>query len=263
MDTIEIKVETFPSTVKLTILPSGNMVEFVNLAAYDRKSKRLIGVGGTPQGFSEQFPKTWEKDKDKIEFRKIFDVASFVPETCGNIIFNFWFNERANVQKIFRPQDYLVLNITFDGYDSLDLEKRQEFEYLLYKHTFAKKLLINGIERNWSTFKIKLAHNLLAVFILPFSVVSIVLSVIPFIKLKSTFEFGGNFDLLLQGGLFLVLICIFVYLGAILGELIWILVLLPFVPKEILRNSLLYFQLKRGKPDIVSSLLIKFFLTND
>lgn len=219
--------------------------EIDNVASFDSKTKKLISTGVTQKTFQEDYPKKWNKYKDRIEFHPIFDTVSFNPEATVMFLLGWW-NEmtRQGVagQIILRSQAKLEINISFDHYDEIRPNIKQDFEYLVFRYLYAKKLIINGSERPWDKknnppiwiFSILNYMFILGFMFLGFIPIFGVMSLLAATKLSSwsnIFLFG----LVVLGGSYLVSL-----LGDLLSKLLWIICMKPFFSRKMLARVFEY-----------------------
>jgi hypothetical protein len=249
-------------------IPHKNIVHEVdNVASFNSKTKMLIDTGLSQKAFQELFPKKWAKSKDWMEFSPAFSAASFNPSTAAMFLWDWW-NEimRQGIAGfiVFRGQAKLEMNLLFDGYDQVAVEKKREFEYLVFKFLYAKKLTINGMERNWDKrngFPASLYTILTSVAVL----LCLILSFIPLLMLTSKLsdiDIHPIFSLFLYSMIFLGELLAAAVLGNFISIFLWILSLKPFFGREILLTALSYpsSQPQRHKIGKIDQLLINWML---
>lgn len=227
-------------------IPHKNIVDEVdNVASFDLKTRKLIYAGISQKAYQELNPKKWEKYKSRMEFVPIFSVTSFKPEAAGMLLWDWWHEMvgrgiAGNI--IFRAQAKLELNIFFDEYENVPLEKRQEFEYLLFRYLQLKKLAFNGVEKRWEDGKQhKISYILLITLNYIFIVASAILSTIPIVFLiteLSNIETTPLLSFVLHTLSILGVLCLNIYIGYFVSTSLWILCLKPFISGVILFRSL-------------------------
>lgn len=226
-------------------IPRANIVqEFDNIASFDSKTNKVISTGATQEEFQKNFPRLWKKYKGKLEFAPIFDTQAFHPEAAGQFLWR-WLNAMINQVAgniVFRVQTKLELNIVFENYEHIPLEKQQEFEFLVFRYLSARKMTVNGNEKAWDQRSIWPARLLVTVNFI-FAMVFLFLSIIPIMFLATRIP-ANNFPVLLE--LFLIGVgslgsmTVLVYFGNSISILLWALCLKPFIPNEILVMALKY-----------------------
>ncbi len=262
-----VDVQVTDEKVVLKIPPKDIVHEVDNVATFDSKSKKLLYVGVSQKVYRELYPKKWEKRKNQMEFLPIFDVDSFSPEAAAMLLWDWW-NEmtRQGVagHNVFRNQAKLELNIFFENYELIPKEKAEEFEYLILKFLYVKRLAVNGKEKHWGRrnwLPSSLYLGMTYIFIVSF----LILSAIPMaisITLLDSIDFSPMVGLLLYSSIFLGSIFVFVYLGNFIASLLWILLLKPFFERKILITTLSYpsSQPRKRKIGKIEKMLVNWML---
>jgi hypothetical protein len=226
-------------------IPRANIVQEIdNVASFDSKTRKLINTGVKQEEFQKNYLGKWKKYKDHLEFAPIFTFQSFNPNAAGMFLWG-WLDAMISQVAgniVFRFQTKLELSISFVHYENIPLEKQQEFEYLVFRYLYARKLTINGKEKNWDK-RNRFPAQFLIVLNFSFMMIFLFLSIIPIAFLTSWFSVN-NFPPLLDFILFVVgllgLLTGFVYLGNSISILLWALCLKPFIPRNILWRTLEY-----------------------
>ncbi|MFT3896028.1 MAG: hypothetical protein QM730_30805 [Anaerolineales bacterium] len=205
----------------------------------------MLHFGLTPTAFQTLYPKKWKKQKDKMEFTPIFAKDAFSPEAGAMLLWDWWSQVSRYVvpqYTIFKYQAKLELNICFENYEAIQHEQREEFEYLIFRFLYAQKLTINGIEKH-SSRRDLLPSSLYIWMTYIIGMVFIVFSAIPIsvgITLLSDVNIPSLLGLILYPLVILGSIAIAVYLGYLIGFLIWLLILKPFFGRKVMLMNLRY-----------------------
>jgi hypothetical protein len=221
-------------------IPRTNIVqEFDNITSFDSKTRKLIGTGAEQGKFQKN-----HQYNNQLECTPIFDFQSFNPNASSMFLWG-WLNTMINQVAgniVFRFQTKLELHISFECYENIPIEKQQEFEYLVFRYLYARKLTINGKEKNWDK-RNRLSAQLLMVLSFSFMMFFLFLSIIPIVFWISWLSVN-NFPPLLYFIFFFVglfgLLTGFVYIGNSISIFLWALCLKLFIPSNILLRTLEY-----------------------
>lgn len=240
---VEIRVSAEKIILKI---PHKNIVDEVdNIASSDSKTKRAISAGLGQTEIQEKYPKMWNKHKSRMEFHPIFDATSFNSEVAGMYLWKWW-DEKTRMgvagNIILRSQAKLEINISFDRYEEIPLDKQQDFEYLVFRYLYAKSLIINGVEKRWdrknnppiwlfSILNYVFVTGFILLAVLPVSMLTTLLSAV---ELPSLLEFF-LFTLTLFGGLY-----VFMVAGDFISKFLWTLCMKPFYSKRMIARALEY-----------------------
>ena len=227
-------------------VPHKNIVHEVdNVAAFDSETKKLLHFGLTPNAYQTLYPKKWKKQKDKMEFVPIFSKGMFSPEAGAMLLWDWWSETSRYVVPqyvIFKSQIKLEINILFESYETTKEEQREEFEFLVFRFLYARKLTINGIEKHINRrdmFPSSLYNWITYIF----GMVLIIFSTIPIstgITLLSDIKLPSLLSLILYPSVMLGSMATAIYLGHFIGFLFWLLILKPFFGRKTLLTNLRY-----------------------
>ena len=240
-----VDVQVCNEKVIFNVPQKGIVEEIRNVASFDSKSGGLISTGISQAEFQANYPKKWDKYQDRLEFRPVFGTAPFEPEAVAMFLLGWWdamIGKVAGNMIVLRSQAKLEMNISFDGYEGVPLQKQQEFEYLVYRYLYAKKLTINGDTKYWDKRNRLILWSIGALNYL-FIIAFVMLGVIPvflLMNLLSMAEMPVLLDFLfhiiaLFGPLF-----VFMVAGDFVSKLLWTLCMKPFFSNETLIRALEY-----------------------
>lgn len=250
-------------------IPQKNIVHEVNnVAAFDLDSRRLLYFGESPQDLQVLNPKKWEKQKDKMEFVPIFAKGIFSPEAGAMLLWDWWSQVSRYVvpqYHVFKHQANLELNIFYENYETAPQEQREEFEYLIFKFLYAKKLTVNGKEKGWSRrnwLPGSLYLGITYVFLLCFIMLSVIPMSFAITLLEEVNISSWLLNLLLHMMAILGSAVVFIYTGNFIASLIWILILKQFFDQRILLMTLNYpgSQPRKHKIGRIGNLLVNWIL---
>jgi len=240
-----VEVQVSNEKITLRVSPKNIVTEINNVASFDSQNGKLVSIGLPQEEFRESYPKKWKKYDGNLKFHRLFDSESFIAEAAALFLWQWW-NEmirKGMAGRIFlKSQAKLELFISFEGYELISREKRQEFEYLIFRFLFARKLSINGDakERNArDSFPAWLFLRMHYIFL----ICSILFSAIPISLTTSILEnarFPAFMSLALFALIILGLLAVVVYLGYVVATFLWILFLKPFFLRDILLATLQY-----------------------
>jgi hypothetical protein len=241
--------------------------EIDNVASFNTGTKMLINTGVSQKVYQELYSKKWTKYKDRMEFFPAFSATSFNPDAAAMLLWDWWdemMRQGVAGQIILRSQAKLEMNLLFDGYDKVAAEKKRVFEYLVFKFLYAKKLTINGVEKNWDKrngFPTSLHSTLTFIIVLPCLILSSITTVISITKLPDI-DVHPLLSLLLYGMIYSAGVLAAAFLGNFISAFLWILSLKPFFEREILLTALSYpgSQPQRHKIGKIDQLLINWMV---
>lgn len=240
-----VDVQVTDEKVILKIPQKSIVHEVDNVAAFDPETKELLHFGLAPSAYQALYPKKWEKQKDKIEFSPIFAKDTFSPEAGAMLLWDWWSQVSRYVVSqytVFKHQAGLELNICFENYETIQQEQRDEFEFLVFRFLYARKLTINGIEKH-SSRKDLLPSSLYIWMTYIIGMVFVIFSAIP-ISIGITVLSHVNLPLLPSLVLYPLVILgsvvIAIYLGYLIGFLFWLLISKSFFERKILLTNLRY-----------------------
>ncbi len=125
----------------------------IAVVAFDEKEK-VLSVGETLEYIQEQSPNEWERLKSKIYFCFPFSINNFQPKLAG-ISVNYWAYLASHLPAESQNRilkDSIDLQITIPGYEKLERNVQELFEYFVQKSGMVKvkKLSINNQSRTIS-----------------------------------------------------------------------------------------------------------------
>ena len=240
-----VDVQVTDSKVILTIPQKDIVHEIDNVAAFDSATKKFLHFGLTPSAYQALYPKKWEKQKDKMDFSPIFAEDTFSPEAAAMLLWDWWSQVSRYIVSqytVFKQQAGLELNICFENYEAIQHEQRDEFEFLIFRFLYARKLTINGTEKH-SIRKDLLPSSLYIWMTYIIGMVFVIFSAIPIsigITVLSDVNLPSLLGLVLYPLVILGSVVIAIYLGYLIGFLFWLLILKSFFGREVLLTNLRY-----------------------
>lgn len=243
-DILEFNIDIFSEEVIAKLKHQETIITFKNIITVRREDHIIFAIGKNIEEFKEELylEDLVEIKVDDYEFISIADAIQLFPSVAAIVLLDLLSHLYA--KPIYVSGVSSIINIDFIGYEKLDPDAKNEFEFILAKYSKAKKLFVNGVDKHISYRK--------AIFLQMTYLGSICLTAFLLLGVGSLIgRMLGRFfgideiitmaDVFLSIGIIFIPIFLFMGLGVWSGELVWMLVMRIFYPKSTLRSSILYF----------------------
>ena len=233
--------------------------KFSNSIALDKTLNKIVAIGETEQTLSARDPQHWERIKNAVAFKSIFDPHNFDPESM------YWAT-RMLTSKIHSELrgvnlfDNIICTLNIPKYEMASEASKEYFEMRLERWPKLRSLSVNGtivLSKGWK-------YNF-AKFMLDWSrYILLALLLILFARRPETLY--NIFAALIQGPIFTITLLAFLALIALWGiEIAWMFSMQWLLPKHTLRRIFAMYQLQfvRENKLSISKMLASFILGKD
>jgi hypothetical protein len=237
----EIKIDISTEKIVGNLSLDDTSISLNNIAVIDRKDKYVVAVGKNLTEYKSDFLEEQEVSDSGFDTLPIFDYNNFHPEISASITLSLINSLLKHLKPTLNHQPIVYIN--FLNYDKVDLILRNDFEFLIAKFARLKRLLINNQESQ-ATYKktVFLQLSYLASFLL--AIFSMIL-LDPIFKYISRYLGLGELSTVLDWFVFTLVgfmpFIVFIACGLFTAEFLWMFFMRFFFPKQILRNTILYF----------------------
>ncbi|MBN2394289.1 MAG: hypothetical protein JXR84_26385, partial [Anaerolineae bacterium] len=149
---IDIDVKADSTQIQI-IVPQANLSwDLANVVAYSvsKSYEVILNIGEFEDEmekrlFEEGRHEFWENTKSQVKFIAPFAVDTFHPQFARLVLLHHVYQARRAMRRgIFRMFDKMNLHIKIADFESVPIDKRKDFAYLLYKEFNPQLLVING-----------------------------------------------------------------------------------------------------------------------
>lgn len=257
----EIKIDISTDKIVGNLPLDNTSISLNNIAVIDRKDKYVVAVGKNLIEYKSDFPEEQEFLDSDFNSVSIFDYNNFHPEISASITLSLINSLLKHLKPTINHRP--IIYIIFPNYEKIDLILRNDFEFLVAKFARLKRLLINNQESQITYKKTSflqlsyLGSFLPAIFSLPLSG-SILQDIFRYLGLD---ELSTILDIFVCAFFTIVPIIAFAACVLFISEFLWMLIMRFFFPKQILRNTILYFySLSKLKINPISSISHRLLL---
>jgi len=252
---IDVDVKADSTQVQITVPQANLSWDLANVVAY-RMSKSyevILNIGEFEDEmekriFEEGRRELWENTKSQVKFIAPFAVDTFHPQFARDVLlYHVYQARRAMRRGISRMFEKLHLHIKIADFESVPIDIRRDFAYLLYKDLNPRLLVINGEAFDSRPYRIsewslRLLYWIVILFVL----------VITFIFRLSVAKAGGSWwQIILLG-----MVHISISVGLIFGfPLLWAAVMRNFLPSHTLEVLLPTLRLPKRVRDKLDAML--------
>jgi hypothetical protein len=253
---MEAAIRVNGDRVSIQVPQAGMSLDVANIIALyqDGTRYRVVELGQTAESLQAMNAALWEKQKSRITFVPMFDVAS-IKSGVALAAIEYYIGRshiaiRHGARFLFRFIDRIECSLWLPGYENLPSETRQAFEFSLQKVAWLDALSINGRSLGWpiwqrlaATVSMDLCQYLLAFGFMIYGYTGLVRSVLDLLPR----EWSGAF-----AALGIAILCVAMGVGVgmpsavglLLGLTLWMATASRILPKDLLRATFLYRQHK-------------------
>jgi hypothetical protein len=149
---IDMDVKADSARVQITVPQANLSWDLANVVAYrvSKSYETILNIGEFEDEmekrlFEEGRHELWENTKSQVKFIAPFAVDTFHPQFTRLVLLHHVYQARGAMRRgIFRMFDKLNLHIKITDFESIPIDKRKDFAYLLYEEFNPRLLVING-----------------------------------------------------------------------------------------------------------------------